>query len=308
MVLKIKHENLYHSHKIKEEEEEATKKEVDLINQAYNVITTKNGHFESECKKKWVDQNRGRANVSNVEEGTHSMFLSCLAAEDNNKEDTWLLDNTYNNHMIGNRDLFTRFDEKMKTKIKLGDDHLVHALGRDTVTIVNKKNEKKDIHNVYYVENLKHNLLGVGQMSENGFEVSFKGPTCIILDKFPSKMVIARVQMTRNRLYPLNLRSVKQPIGYAQYITNFDETCLWHLRYGHITFNNLDMLQKRSMVIGLPVIDVYNKPCESCIIAKHKRCAFPNDTSYRAQYLLGLVHTDLCGPMKIHSIGGIYYF
>ena len=63
-----------------------------------------------------------------MEEGTHSMFLSCSAVEDNKKEDTWLLDNTCNNYMTGNKNLFTSFDEIVKTKIKLGDDHLVHSL------------------------------------------------------------------------------------------------------------------------------------------------------------------------------------
>ena len=42
IVLKIKQDNLYHSHKIKKEEEEAIEEEVDLINQTYNVITAKN--------------------------------------------------------------------------------------------------------------------------------------------------------------------------------------------------------------------------------------------------------------------------
>ncbi len=64
--------------------------------------------------------------------------------------------------MIVNKNLFTSFDEIVKIEIKLGNDHLVHALGRGTITIANKKSEKKYIHNVYYVENLKHNLLGVG--------------------------------------------------------------------------------------------------------------------------------------------------
>lgn len=121
-------------------------------------------------------------------------------------------------------------------------------------------------------------------------------------------MVIERVHIRRKILYPLNLRSVKQPIAYAQYVTHYDEIGLWNFRYGHFTFNNLDVLQKRSMVVGLPVIDVYHNPCESFIIAKHKKSAFPNATTYRAKNLLELVHTDICGPMQTESIGGSYYF
>lgn len=53
--------------------------------------------------------------------------------------------------MTGNKNIFTSFDEIFKTKIKLGDDHLVHALGRRTMIVVNNKNKKKDIHNVYII-------------------------------------------------------------------------------------------------------------------------------------------------------------
>ena len=73
------------------------------------LLLQKNGYFESECRKKQAYQNRGKANVSNVEEGTHSMFLSCLAVEDNKKEDTCLLDIACSNHMIGNKNIFTSF-------------------------------------------------------------------------------------------------------------------------------------------------------------------------------------------------------
>ena len=91
------------------------------------LLHKKNGHFESESRKKQADQNRRIANVSNVEKGTHSMFLSCSPVQDNSEEDIWFLDSAYNYHMAGNKNLFASFYETMKTKIKLGDDHLVHA-------------------------------------------------------------------------------------------------------------------------------------------------------------------------------------
>lgn len=266
------------------------------------------GHYESDCRRKQSDLNRGRANVSNIDEDTPSMFLTCSGMQESNNEDLWLLDSGCSNHMTGNKELFSSFSETSKTQIKLGDDHFVNALGRGTVTVLSKQNEKRDIHNVYYVQDLKHNLLSVGQMSENGFDVKFKGTTCIMFDKPPSQRVIAKIEMTKNRMYPLVMRNAKQSLSYAKYVTISDETWLWHLRYGHLPFTSLKDLQKGSMVLGLPEIGVRHNPCESCILAKHRRDSFPNAATFRAHSPLELVHTDLCGPMQTQSIGGSFYF
>ena len=88
---------------------------------------------------------------------------------------------------------------------------------------------------------------------------------------------------------------------------NSDETWLWHLRYGHLPFSSLSLLQKKSMVKGFPIINEHKNSCESCILAKHQMDNFPNDF-YREKEQLELVHTDLCVPMKTQSIGGRFYF
>ena len=54
---------------------------------------------------------------------------------------------------------------------------------KGNITIVNNLDEKKDIHDGYYVHSLKHNLLSIGEISENGFEFKFKGPKYTIIDK-----------------------------------------------------------------------------------------------------------------------------
>lgn len=56
MVLKIKKNAFYHSHKTKEEEDEATEEEAYLINSNIQCYYCKKyGHFEIECRKKQVD-------------------------------------------------------------------------------------------------------------------------------------------------------------------------------------------------------------------------------------------------------------
>jgi hypothetical protein len=206
------------------------------------------GHYESECRKKQEDLNRGRANVTNIEEGTsESMFFSCQVTEEaRNSHDLWLLDSGCNNHMTSNKDLFSNLDNSVTSQIKLGDDYQKKVLGKGVIYILTKQDEKKDIHDVYYVPGLRHNMMSVGQMNEHGYKVIFEGSKCTILDKPPSKKIIATIQMTKNRMFPLILRNVNLSQSYAQNVSSSDETWLWHLRYGHLPFSSL-IIYKRSL-------------------------------------------------------------
>jgi len=112
---------------------------------------------------------------------------------------------------------------------------------------------------------------------------------------------------TKNRMFPLYLKSANLSESYAHTVSTHGETWLWHYRYGHLPFKSLSLMQKQSMVQGLPVIDEQSSSCENCILGKHQRDSFPISES-RVKGHLDLVHTDLCGPMQTPSIGGSLYF
>jgi transposase InsO family protein len=267
----------------------------------------KYGHYEYECRKKQADQLSGRAHVSNhTGENSGGMFLSCHKTEQQPK-DLWLLDSGCSNHMTGNRELLSSIDSSISSNITLGNDYLVKVQGRGTVPILTKQNVKKDISNVYHVPDLKHNLLSVGQLIEKGYKVLFEGISCKIYDKKPSRKWISEIYMTPNRMFPLTLRTANLSQPYAQNETTMNETMVWHTRFGHIPFQSLSLLQKNSMVKGLPIFKEQIPPCESCILGKHKRTSFPQSSNQAKQHL-ELVYTDLCGPMKTESIGGSFYF
>lgn len=105
------------------------------------------------------------------------------------------MDNECKKHITSNK-LFSDLDNSLKYEIKHGDDHLVNALKKGIVIILNKENGTKYILHVYHVQGLKHKLLSIVQMSQNGYKVIFESHICIILDKPSSKVVITRFQMT----------------------------------------------------------------------------------------------------------------
>ena len=57
---------------------------------------------------------------------------------------------------------------------------------------------------------------------------------------------------------------------------------------------------------GLPAIPRQLFPCDACILGKHNEQPF-NDSMFRASRKLGLVHSDLCGPMPVPSANGNKY-
>lgn len=173
------------------------------------------GHFARDCRKKIVDQGNQRTNVTT--ESTNSMFLAYLTMHEASAS-VWLLDSGCSNDMTCNKDLVANVDQSVKTEVKLGTDKTVEVDGKGVVNILTKQEELKIISEVYYVPNLKHNLLSVGQFTQKGYKVIFQSQEILIYDKPPSKQLIAKVQMTRNKLVPLI-------VNYSGQMSSFTLAC-----------------------------------------------------------------------------------
>jgi hypothetical protein len=63
---------------------------------------------------------------------------------------------------------------------------------------------------VYYVSGLKHNLMSTGQLLQKGYIIYMEDNHCVIMDKYPSNQLIAKIQMTSNKMFPLTLKPTKK--------------------------------------------------------------------------------------------------
>ena len=61
-------------------------------------------------------------------------------------------------------------------------------------------------------------------------------------------------------------------------------------------------------VLGLPSVHVPKKVCDSCLISKQPRSSFSKYIASRANSLLHVVYSDVCGPLEVPSLGGNKYF
>ena len=67
--------------------------------------------------------------------------------------------------------------------------------------LVQTKKGTRRISNVFYIPGLKHNLLSVGQLFRNGYQVNFKDDVCEIRNR--NDALVGKVRMTQNKMFPL---------------------------------------------------------------------------------------------------------
>ena len=86
---------------------------------------------------------------------------------------------------------------------------------------------------------------------------------------------------------------------------DLDSSYLWHCRLAHIGKTRMKKLQRDGILENIN--DESLDKCESCISGKMTKKPF-NTNIERATDLLGLIHTDVCGPLRHVSRKGASYF
>ncbi|XP_068336582.1 uncharacterized protein [Pyrus communis] len=201
------------------------------------------GHFQWEYPKK------ARVSQANFAETKEEMLLMAqVDVKGTEKEYTWFLDSGCSNHMSGNKEVFIEMDDSFRESAKLGNDSSLSVKGKGKVRIV-VHGIVHVVTGVFFVSELKNNLLSIGQLQERGLVVLMQHGKCKIFH--PKKGLILETEMTCNRMFSLVARcSLKEQKSVT--MTTTDQATLWHYRYGHLSWNGLKMLQQRNMVEGLP--------------------------------------------------------
>ena len=86
-----------------------------------------------------------------------------------------------------------------------------------------------------------------------------------------------------------------------------DDTAMymWHCRLGHIGIKRMKKLHSDGLLDSLDFGSL--DTCEPCLMGKMTRTPFKGFVE-RASDLLGIIHTDVCGPMSVSTRNGYRYF
>ena len=119
----------------------------------------------------------------------------------------------------------------------------------------------------------------------------------------PSWKKKAQIGIRSNKLYKLQLESPMELIGSTN---EKDLSELWLRIMGHLHHGALRVLKK--IVTGVPELSTkQDDVCRGCILGKYSKAAY-HRSSNRANSVLGLIHSDICGPMSTRYLSGAEYF
>ncbi|KAL4388598.1 hypothetical protein GQ457_09G027370 [Hibiscus cannabinus] len=220
--------------------------------------------------------------------------------KDTNKLEAWLIDSGCTHHMTPHLDLFKVLNKSYKSRVKIGDGSFVEVKGKGDAA-VETSSGTKIISDVLFVPEISQSLLSVGQLLEKNYNLHFHDRVCDVFDKNGVKMLTVKMI---GRSFPIKWKQTE-----VQAFTSIaDKYSLWHRRLGHFNFSSLKYMSSKGLVKDMPVVCENTTVCEVCQKGKQTKLSFHVNQAWRASEKLQLVHTDLCGPMRISSLNGSIYF
>ena len=275
------------------------------------------GRIQSQFKKEWPTKQKAYAVKEELrysqkdDEGMIGLVAEQVLATKNISN--WIVDSGATCHMCNDKSLLTDIEDIEETQdITLGDGYAVNATAKGTVELnmylTIGKSQRCRLHDVLYVPNLSYNLLSVAKGTSSGKSFKFADSNCSILDGNGRQIATATKS---GNLYHLNCSTTQTANAIVKKCASSEETKenLWHRRFGHLGAGNLEKLARRELVSGFDY-DTSKKPefCEPCIDGKHHRLPFPKKGGERAEDILQLVHSDVCGKIEVKSLSGAEYF
>ncbi|KAK8555198.1 hypothetical protein V6N12_009351 [Hibiscus sabdariffa] len=217
---------------------------------------------------------------------------------------SWVLDTGCGSHICTSvQGLHMRRNlAKGDVDLRVGNGARVAALAVGTYVLSLPSGLVLNLENCYFVPSLTKNIIYVSCLDKIGFEIIIKN-NCFSF--YLNNLFYGSAQLI-NGLYILNQENVIYNINTKRSKTNdSNQTYLWHCRLGHISERRISNLHKDGLLD--PFVFEKMDVCESCLLGKMTKAPF-NGKGERASDLLGLIHSDVCGPMNTQARGGFHYF
>jgi hypothetical protein len=124
-----------------------------------------------------------------------------LVTKECKEEDEWFIDSGCSSHMTRDQRKFVSLKKK-GGNVTFGDDSSTKILGKG---IVKLGSENVKVGKVLLVEDLKHNLLSVSKMCDQGYTLTFDSRKCKIRENNSGRLV-ATATRRPNNIYILDMK------------------------------------------------------------------------------------------------------
>jgi len=242
---------------------------------------------------------------------TEAMFTALYGArvESNVSSNVWIIDSGATKHMSPCYSLFVDYVPfRVHESVSLGNGAVCDALGigRVAVTMLCEGTVKHyTLSDVLYVPCLVNNFFSVTAATLKGHEIMFKEKQC---------------RVHRNGELVVTGHCANH-VWYIDCVSELDDACanlktdmkvndliLWHQRLGHVNEKRLKSAVTKHLINGVDCINGDLPFCEACVQGKQARKPFKGSCDVQTTAKLQLVHSDVCGPMSVSSVGGARYF
>ncbi|GJU80226.1 retrotransposon protein, putative, ty1-copia subclass [Tanacetum coccineum] len=163
------------------------------------------------------------------------------------------------------------------------------------------------LDNCHYAPSILRGVVSVHRLVENGFVQRF---TDFGISVSKNNVHYFNV-IPSNGIYEIDMHNLVPNVNSIYNVStkrakhNLDSTYLWHCRLAHISKKRIEKLQQEGLLKSTD--DESFDQCVSCLSGKMTRKSFPHRPE-RATDLLGIIHTDVCGPLRHVSKQGASYF
>ncbi|GJT50725.1 putative RNA-directed DNA polymerase [Tanacetum coccineum] len=263
------------------------------------------GHWKRNCPVYLAELQKKRKQVGSA--SSSGIFTIELFSFPNNN--SWVYDTG-----CGTNICITKQGFRIERKLKQGALYLyvgngvraqVEAIGSFDLVLPNGLVICLD--NCHYAPTITRGVVSVSRLVDNGFVQCFTD--CGI--SVSKNGVLYFNAVPRNGIYEIDMHDLVPNVNSIYNVSNkrvkhnLDSTYLWHCRLAHINKKRIKQLQQDGLLKSTD--DESFDKCESCLSGKMTKKPFPHSNE-RAKDLLGIIHTDVCGPLRHVSRQGASYF
>jgi len=150
-----------------------------------------------------------------------------------------------------------------------------------------------------------NNFFSVTAATLKGHEITFKQKQCRV---HRNGELVVTGHCTNHVWYIDSMSEQVDVCVNLKTDTKVDDLTLWHQRLGHVNEKRLKSAVNKRLINGVDCINGDLPFCEVCVQGKQARKPFKGSHEVQTTGKLQLVHSDVCGPMSVSSVGGSRYF
>ena len=207
--------------------------------------------------------------------------------------------------MTFDRSLFDTYEPVTDANVEMGTKATTKVIGKGSIVLriqCGTSFKLRRLEDVLHIPSFEYSLLSVSTMDKKGMKTTFGDGKCVI---HKSSMTVATGYL-EGSLYVIHTR----PVNSSTNTSLVASLQTWHQRMAHVNSKGILQMADRGVVHGLKLKDrTMEHKCHDCCVGKAHRVPIPKErTSPPARQLLSRIHSDVCGPFEVPSLGGSRYF